>query len=1190
MTIILGSSIQILVESNNEHQSQKLMQDINERVFYLLGIAAVAMITSFAHAICWTLSSENICRRLREEYLNSLLQHDIQYLEGVGAGQITTTISSDINTIQDTISLKAGLFISSVSTFFTAFIIAFVRNWKLTLIVSSVVPAMFVPPVLMSQLIAKNVRFSLAKSSLAHTVAADAISSMEVVQSLGIQDVIAGLYDELLRSSERYLSKKSLWLGGIHGSVFLVLFSAYALAFWQGSQLLASEGLNVGVIVNVLFAIMIGANALGRISRYLESIATARTASRLIFKSISPRTLENTSTIEINQQIEANISFQNVTFAYASRPEVQVLDSLSLSLIAGKTTAIVGSSGCGKSTILGLLERFYEPTYGEIFVGDEPIAAFGRANLRSQISLVTQQPTLFSMSIFENVCLGLAGTSARTNSVSAKRRMVSEACELAGIAAFINTLPNRYETVVGTSGMLLSGGQRQRLAFARAIIRKPRILLLDEPTSALDKESEDILQASIKIVAKSCTVVIVAHKLDSIRDADSIVVMERGKVSEQGTHEELLKSKGAYNSLLEAYQNPEGCYEPSPQVDHGDQKTDGHLSKEMSQEVDPMPDHQTAPTNSLIRMPQNGLVHQLIESQRHNAPERHLLFLGIFASMGCGAVYPAQAYVFAKLMTISTNSRDPNFQKSADLYSLMFFVIAVIEGLAHFTSSWALGLCSDRMIGRVQSTTFWSILHKNIEWFHDIEHSGSKLVYFLSEQCGHLAGLNGSCIALLVEILTNLISGAIFSTVVAWQYALPVLCFLPLIVAAGYLRFRVIGKLQTLISKSHERSAEVACEAIAAIKTVVAFTREKQIAETHHNALRKASNLAFKSSIGSCALFALSQGLVNMVNAFAIWYGAKLVRQGSIDLYQDFAVLIALTFGAQDAGELTGRVPQLTLARSAIDELTKFKMQGENFGKHSSSPKYSLHLKTTSITFQDVSFSYRSRPHVQVLSNFTIEIHPGQHVAIVGPSGSGKSTILGLLSRFYTPSSGTITLGGIDIEKLDSKSLRSLVSLVPQNPVLFPGTIRFNITMGSTSTGGVASQSEVEHACSQANILEFIQSLPEGFDTVCNKDTMSVGQKQRIALARAFIAQPKILLLDEPTASLDAHSVNHVVEAMSSSSRSRTTITVAHNLPALLKVDVVYVLQRGRIVESGIPLELLNRGGLFTNMMSSNTV
>jgi len=1184
MTIILGSSVQVLVTAEPEGSGSQLSHSIRSRVLSLLGIAAAAMMASYVQTVCWMVSGQHVSTHIREEYLKAILRQEFEYIEAMGAGKVMTSISLQINSIQDAISQNTGHFISSSSTFLTAFLIAFARNWKLSIIVATVLPAMFIPISIMSRLASKNFGLSSEQSSLAHDIAADAILSIKVVQSLRVQDVMSRRYDDILRHSERFLFWKSFWLAAIYGWVYLVLYSTYGLAFWEGSRLVVSDDLDIGVVVNVLFAIVIGIFALGRVTRHFESFATAVAMGKSIFQVIGRQSPSLSSGTQKRRLLNGNILFENVTFSYASRPEELVLDDMTLRMSAGQTTAIVGNSGSGKSTIIGLLERFYEPQSGRILIDGEPITSIPLSDLRSQIALVSQEPTLFSTSIFENVCIGLLGTSLENSEPCEQERLVKEACRLAGISDFIETLPELYDSPVGTNGMLLSGGQRQRIAFARALIRNPRILLLDEPTSALDNQSESLIQAALEVVSYDRTIIIVAHRLDTIMMADSIVVIGDGGVLEQGTHQELCQTNGAYFSLLNAHRSMKRCFNPESNNEMAVADIEEHISGAI----------ETAKHAKEVELPRarkssTSTLHYLMQIQRLNTPERYITALGFFASVICGAAYPVQAFLFAKLMVLSTSPHEANFPRSATFFSLMFFTVAIAKFLSHFASSFILNICCDRMIGRVRSLAFKRILQRNIEWFHEDKHSTGRLIIALSEQSGQLAGLHGFSMAIFVEILTNIASGALVSSVIAWQYSLPVLSLIPLIMMAGYLRLLVLRMFQKAISEWHEHSVGIVSEAFASIKAVVALGRENQILQAYHTALVEASSLAFNSITRSSALFALSQSLIFLVNAFAIWYGARLIERGQIDLYQYFVVYIALTLGAQDAGEMVGKAPELALAKAAAHSVFPLMVDNNVDTESSKASRPTQKDEAGSIVFDDVYFAYQSRPQETILSGINITIQPGQHVGLVGPSGSGKSTILGLLAGFYQTSSGTIKLGGQELGKVDAEFLHSIVSLVPQDPVLFAGTIRFNILLG-TSIEKRTSQEDLETACRQANIFHFIQSLPDGFDTMCSNATLSVGQKQRIMIARALVRNPQILLLDEPTASLDAHSVNHVLQALESAAKGRTTITIAHNLSTVLGVDVIYVVREGKILIHGNPIELLQNDNKFSKIIKGYLV
>ena len=400
-------------------------------------------------------------------------------------------------------------------------------------------------------------------------------------------------------------------------------------------------------------AIIIGALAFGGISPSFQAIASAMGAAHKVFEAI-----DRVPSIDISDdqgekpsQLEGRIKFEHVKFAYPSRPNVPILDDFNLTIEPGQTIALVGSSGSGKSTIVGLLERFYSPIGGSITLDGHPIESLNIKWLRHQMALVSQEPTLFSCSIYENISFGLIGSSYEHADESKKKELIIEACREANAWDFIQTLTDGLDTEVGDRGFLLSGGQKQRIAIACAIVSKPEILLLDEATSALDTKSESIVQEALDRALKSRTTIVIAHRLSTIRDADKIVVMSRGTIIESGTHDELLKQEGAYYLLVKAQniraeeeneaENSNAAFEsedPNEILDH--KLTRGTTrDSELSVSAKVVQDLEAKGFYEEPVITRSSWV--LIKFLGHiNNEENMKLYIGFFAAVACGAGYP----------------------------------------------------------------------------------------------------------------------------------------------------------------------------------------------------------------------------------------------------------------------------------------------------------------------------------------------------------------------------------------------------------------------------------------------------------------------------------------------------------------------------------------------------------------------
>lgn len=555
-TLIFGSLTQVFTDffvyGTDPDEFQRTVNHNTLYFVYLgIGIFVASSLQTFLHVD----RGEVIASRIRQHYLQSILRQNIAYFDRVGAGEVTTRITSDVTQIQDGISEKVGLILSGVSTFIAAFVIGFIKSWQMTLVMSSVVVAICLGMGVASMYIVKYTTINLSAYGEASSIAEDVLSSMRNTVAFGSQSRLAKKFEEKLNvcltagiARGRVIALMVAWL-------WTVIYLSYGLAFWQGSRFIVDGIQDVGSLVTVVMAIIIGAFSLGGITPCFQAVGSALGAAHKIYEAIERVPYIDALAEDQGDKpasFEGHINFKNVDFTYPSRPNVPILHEFSLQVEPGQTVALVGSSGSGKSTIIGLLERFYAPIGGEITIDGRPIESLNIKWLRRQMALVSQEPTLFSCSIYENISYGLIGTDYEHADDSVKRDLIINACKEANAWEFIQNLTEGLDTEVGERGFLLSGGQKQRIAIARAIVSQPKLLLLDEATSALDTKSEGIVQEALDRALKSRTTIVIAHRLSTIRDADKIIVMSKGSIVEAGTHTELLNQKGVYYQLVQA--------------------------------------------------------------------------------------------------------------------------------------------------------------------------------------------------------------------------------------------------------------------------------------------------------------------------------------------------------------------------------------------------------------------------------------------------------------------------------------------------------------------------------------------------------------------------------------------------------------------------------------------------------------
>ncbi|EFW21590.1 mitochondrial chaperone [Coccidioides posadasii str. Silveira] len=789
-------------------------------------------------------------------------------------------------------------------------------------------------------------------------------------------------------------------------------------------------------------------------------------------------------------------------------------------------------------------------------------------------------------------------------------QLVKNAATIADVSTFVSRLKYGFGTLVGSSGSLVSGGQKQRISLARALIKDPKILILDEATASLDSASEQRVQAALEKAAVGRTLVTIAHRLSTIRNADNIIVMRNGQIVEQGTHTELLAQEGSYADLIRL-QNLNVHVEEDGQSSNSlvtdvtledipeklsnehtftadEQLNKDYAIAEKTHPVEPATDEEDAGLGA--ERPFSATCSVLWGFFR---PYILVLFLAFVAAIIVGGTYSACAAVFGHTIgDLSPCKGESKIRWAGNFYGLMFFVLAIIEFFANF-ASWSLfGLVAEKIVYQIRVLSFRALLEQDLQWHESNGRTPSRLLTLITKDGNALSGLTGSLVGNLVSVLVNFLTAVILTHIIAWKIALVFLAVVPLMLGAGAMRVIQIARFEQHHAEAFAKSIAITIEAVNSIKTVSSFSLEQEIFNTYRRSLQAPTKAVTKHSAYASLWLAISYGLSNFLYALAYWWGARRVISGDYSQAQFFIVLMALLVSAQLWGQMFTLAPDVSRAFTAINRILNLLDLGSN-SKLSKNRRNRRDIEAPSLTveknldtdrggisvaFKQVTFSYPARPDVQVLQGLDLSIQPGQFAALVGPSGAGKSTIISLVERMYTPSSGVIQIDNKDISKYEGVEFRNNIALVSQDNVLFDGSIRFNVALGARP-GHEPSDAEIEEACKIANIHDTIIKLPEGYDTYCgpNGSQLSGGQKQRLAIARALVRKPRLLLLDESTSALDAESERLLQNGLEKAAQGITVIAIAHRLNTIQKANVIFLIEDGRCVDRGTHRELMDK-------------
>ncbi|KAK6155144.1 hypothetical protein DH2020_009392 [Rehmannia glutinosa] len=1015
--------------------------------------------------------------------------------------------------------------------------------------------------------IARKIRDEYNKAGV---IVEQTLSSIRTVYSFVGESKTLAAYSAALEGTVKLGLRQGLAKGLVIGGNSVV-FAIWSFMSYYGSTLVMYHGAQGGSIFAVGVAITTGGLALGSGLSNLKYFAEASAAVEHIKEVIErvPKIDSESLEGQILQNVSGEVEFKHVDFAYPSRPESIICEDFNLKIPAGRTVALVGGSGSGKSTVIALLQRFYDPLGGEVLLDGVAIDKLQLKWLRSQMGLVSQEPALFDTSIKENILFGKEDASIEE---------VIQAAKASNAHDFITQLPQGYDTQVGERGVQMSGGQKQRISIARAIIKAPKILLLDEATSALDSESERVVQEALDKAAVGRTTIIIAHRLSTIRNADLIVVVQNGQVKEIGSHDELIENDhGMYMSLIRLQQTEKTKELENPNIVGPSSITNSDIHNRSSRTLSR--DGRSSSANSIAPFVSQNQVFQTPSFRRllaMNLPELKQATLGCISAIFFGAIQPLYGFILGSTLSVYFLTDHSEIKEMTKLYALCFLGLAVFSLLISICEHYNFAAMGEHLTKRIRERMLTKILTFEIGWFDKDENATGAVCSRLAKDANVVRSLVGDRMALLIQTFSALTIACMIILVIAWKLALVAIAVQPLIIMSYYSKRVLLKNMSKKAIKAQDESSKLAVEAVSNLRTVSAFSSQarilKMLEKAQEGPLKESIRQSWYAGIG----LGTSQSLMTCTWALDLWYGGKLVAEGFIRakaLFQTFTIVVSTGRLVAEAGTMTNDLAKgadsVKSVFAVLDRYSLIEPEGLD--------GYKPDKLTGHVEIIDVDFAYPARPTTMIFRSFFIEIQAGKSTALVGQSGSGKSTVISLIERFYDPLSGVVKIDGRDIKSYNLRSMRKHIALVSQEPALFAGTIRQNITYGASED---IDEAEIIEAAKAANAHDFIAGLKDGYDTFCGDRglQLSGGQKQRIAIARAILKNPAILLLDEATSALDTQSEMVVQDALERVMVGRTSVVVAHRLSTIKNCDAIAVLDKGKVVEKGTHSSLLAKG------------
>ena len=1181
-----------LPDEEYKKEIEQIEITINQLVFYFIILASFTFISNFLMVFLWGYTALRQIHKLKQNYFSLILNQEQSWFDENNSYEFSTKVQSQLEQIELGLGDKFSQIILMFTEVLSGFIVGFMISWKLTLILCSIFPIIICSIVISDYCEEKYLIKSKQLLEKAGGISEEILYNIKTVTSFCNFDYEITRYNQLIDENFKNESKKLLIEGISYGLLVFSSLSSLCFCFLYSRTLIinkeinyfSGEPYNSGDVAKVVLCIVSAIYSMSGLGPNFQIIKKACIASSDYFNLLTLNgniSIKNKGYIPEKENFKGKIEFKNVKFIYPSdKSEKIVIDGLDLLIESGKKIAIVGESGCGKSTIVNLIEQLYDSYFGEILIDDIDIKQYDIDNLRALIGYVPQEPVLFNASIRDNIIFGRESSLEKLGNIEA---LIKDSCEEAYIKKFIENNKDNYNYIVGIKGNKLSVGQKQRIAMARAIIMKPKILILDEATSSLDNKSEKIVQKALdNIYKKNITTIVITHKLDSIIDADLIYVIKNGKIIEKGTHMELLQKNGYYERLIKEQLMKDKntlINEENENINKNEiieERVSSNLKiNDMNYNKEVIEDNESIQINES----------NLINDKNYKISRKKLwkllsdhkcdLFIGTFSGLLYGSVSPFVGIILGMTINI-LSSKDPDKIKSEGfIISMSFVIFGLFGGIAIFLKIWKLQVLGSVISSKMKKKVIKKYLELHMGYFDISSNSPGALLTKLSIDTTQIDSLILNIVGGIMTVISTYLISIILGLQYDWKITLILALFVPISVYGMMKKDDYQENGTEFNKKAKIKAGSFLSECVINTKTIFSFNFQNKAKEIYSNILNSETKKYLKACILQGFWIGFGLGCYSLAYAIAFKFAIIFIKNKTLTFENLSCVISNIANSCDGLSDILRNIGDTKKAKLSFasvfktldteSEISPFELN--NLGKKSACNLIGK------IEFKNVYFSYPTKPDLFVLKDISFTINPGQKIGLVGHSGSGKSSIIQLIERFYDVNKGEILIDGINIKEYNLFELRKKIGLVSQEPAIFKRNVYENILYGNLD----ANNEEVIKAAEKANINKYI------FDED-NDNPLSGGEKQRVAIARTFLKDPVIILLDEATSALDKETENEVQKNINYLMKNKTCITVAHRLNTIIDSDIIFVLDSGELIEKGTHDELLKLKGKYYNL------